>query len=780
MSNKRKITSYFDATCCTSKRSVSADEQISKITNIVTENQVVDLVTVDLNVHDIGSYINSTLTDADRYLILKDVWIPPATFPFPLLDCNAKRGLKFKHHWLNAYKWLAYSEKYQGAFCKYCVVFSTNGGIGGQKLGTLVLEAFTNYKKAIEVFKKHANLEYHKTALLKSDNFLNVYLNKSSSIINRIDSERMKQIEENRKRLIPIIECVMLCGQQEIALRGHRDYGPICFSSESNENEGNFRAILKYKAKDIDYMKTYLETGSKNKYISNRTQNEIIETCGDIILKKIVQIVNKSGFFSVLVDETTDVSVKEQLTLCVRYLSGSGENVSMNESFLKFIEVQSLTGENLATVILNGLNACGIDCNNMVGQGYDGASNMSGHLKGVQTIIRETYPKALYVHCVAHSLNLAVSKASNILPIRNCLGVVEKIYCFFNSPKRQNVLLNTIEESDLDPKVKSLKRLCATRWVQRYEAVNDFIELFKFVVVSLETISSWKDTSATDATILIKALDSEFLVSLQVVNILFSYSLPLCKLLQSKGIDLKEAIDLAGDNVTILKNLRSNINTEFNQMFKKAQKMAEFLDFDIKIKRINKRQIYRDNSIIRNDGSTPDSEEYFRVSICVPYIDFFISQLEERFLAHRSIFKGFQCLFSNDFELEGFEELVNFYLSTDIETVKAELNLWKTKLSRIGKSPRTGLDAIKFCRRELFPNVFDLLQIFCTLPVSTATPERMFSCLKRLKTYLRNSMVESRLNGLATMAVHRGVINITSNEVLDELAKKNKKIDLLI
>jgi uncharacterized protein (UPF0305 family) len=123
---------------------------------------------------------------------------------------------------------------------------------------------------------------------------------------------------------------------------------------ESNENEGNFRAILKYKAKDIDYMKSYLETESKNKYISNRTQNEIIETCGDIILKKIVKIVNESGFFSVLVDETTDVSVKEQLTLCVRYLSGSGENVCINESFLKFIEVQSLTGENLTKVILNG------------------------------------------------------------------------------------------------------------------------------------------------------------------------------------------------------------------------------------------------------------------------------------------------------------------------------------------------------------------------------------------------------------------------------------------
>lgn len=93
---------------------------------------------------------------------------------------------------------------------------------------------------------------------------LNVYSNKSSSIINIIDTERYvklisklnfikiykykkyiwttyfnlifrtKQIETNQKRLIPIIECIMLCGQQEVALSGHRDYDPICFSSMYN------------------------------------------------------------------------------------------------------------------------------------------------------------------------------------------------------------------------------------------------------------------------------------------------------------------------------------------------------------------------------------------------------------------------------------------------------------------------------------------------------------------------------------------------------------------
>jgi len=65
--------------------------------------------------------------------------------------------------------------------------------------------------------------------------------------------------------------------------------------------------------------------------------------------------------------------------------------------------------------------------------------------------------------------------------------------------------------------------------------------------------------------------------------------------------------------------------------------MAEFLDFHIKIKRINKRQTYRDNSILTDDGSIPDPEQYFRVSICLPYIDFVINQLEDRFLAHRRV-----------------------------------------------------------------------------------------------------------------------------------------------
>lgn len=64
--------------------------------------------------------------------------------------------------------------------------------------------------------------------------------------------------------------------------------------------------------------------------------------------------------------------------------------------------------------------------------------------------------------------------------------------------------------------------------------------------------------------------------------------------------------------------------------------MAEVLDFQILVKRLNKRQTYRANPSLLSE----EPEDYFRVTICIPYIESFINQLEIRFLEHHNIFKG--------------------------------------------------------------------------------------------------------------------------------------------
>jgi len=55
-----------------------------------------------------------------------------------------------------------------------------------------------------------------------------------------------------------------------------------------------------------------------------------------------------------------------------------------------------------------GLENAGLSGIPVVAQAYDGASVMSGRENGVQMKIREVHPTAVYVHCMAHRLNLVV------------------------------------------------------------------------------------------------------------------------------------------------------------------------------------------------------------------------------------------------------------------------------------------------------------------------------------------------------------------------------------
>lgn len=147
---------------------------------------------------------------------------------------------------------MAYSEVNNGAYCKYCVAFTKNeAGVNNQKLGAFVLNKYDDWKHALEDFKNHSNLEYHKKSLLDTNNFLNMLKNPTRAIDKIIDDEKNKQLLQNRKNIIPIIEAVILCGRQNLALRGHRDSGIIEINDSKVMNEGNFGEILRSELKEI-------------------------------------------------------------------------------------------------------------------------------------------------------------------------------------------------------------------------------------------------------------------------------------------------------------------------------------------------------------------------------------------------------------------------------------------------------------------------------------------------------------------------------------------------
>lgn len=82
------------------------------------------------------------------------------------------------------------------------------------------------------------------------------------------------------------------------------------------------------------------------------------------------------------------------------------------------------------------------------------------------------------------------------------------------------------------------------------------------------------------------------------------------------------------------------------------------------------------------------------------------------------------------------------------------------------------------CNEQMYPNIFKILKVCATIPVTTASAERSFSSLKRIKTYLKNTMAENRLNGLTSLSIHREM-EIDIEEVINRFnAVKRRAIDL--
>ena len=146
-------------------------------------------------------------------------------------------------------------------------------------------------------------------------------------------------------------------------------------------------ALLQFRVAAGDVvLRDHLAHSSKNAtYTSSRIQNEILDIVGSAIARVIVQRVRDATFYTVIADEVTDCSNKEQLSLVIRYVSK--EDNLIREDFIGFIECDcGITGRAIAEKILTFLSILGLDPANLRGQAYDGAGNMSGSVNGTAAL----------------------------------------------------------------------------------------------------------------------------------------------------------------------------------------------------------------------------------------------------------------------------------------------------------------------------------------------------------------------------------------------------------
>lgn len=598
------------------------------------ENPVVEK-RARMTCEDLDDVANASVKtpDSDKYQLLKNHFKPGPNYKFP----KGIHGRTFQSRWLQVYPWLVYSKKENGGYCLPCVLFATCG-YQSSTPGILVSRPLTAFSKALELFRKHAEKDYHKMAVVRAEEFLKVMENQQSGISHRINQTIADLVEKNRKILTSIVKTIVLCGQQNIPLRGHRDtIIDLERTSLIPQNHGNFWALLHFRVDAGDtVLGNHLATASRNAtYTSGNVQNQLIDIIGSQIRGKILVRVKNAGWYSVIADEVTDVSNKELLSIVLRYVNP--ETAVIREDFVGFLECDTgVTGKCLADKILGFLTMLGLDHKMLRGQGYDGAGSMAGSVNGTAALISAQYPLALYFHCASHCLNLAVVKSLQVTNVRNMMGIIGKVYYFFEGhPKRQTAFERAIEGCQPESRVSKLKDLCRTRWVQRIDAFQVFKNLHPSVVGCFESITDqglrkWSSDSLLDAANLKTAITkTEFLSALVITNACLKYIQALTANLQAEAQDIVSAVSEIGSVTAVLQSVRDKIDEHHSEWFLEIERMCTVVGVRPSQPRTCSHQTRRDNV----PAESPST--YFKRCISIPFVDHMLSQLNSRFSSHQ-------------------------------------------------------------------------------------------------------------------------------------------------
>ena len=258
------------------------------------------------------------------------------------------------------------------------------------------------------------------------------------------------------------------------------------------------------------------------------------------------------------------------------------------------------------------------------------------------------------------------------------------------------------------------------------------------------TFADWDSANRSDAQQILASVTSfEFIVIFMTLYWYLSHLAGITVKLQKRALDI---IGMICEISQLYKREREDVDNGFCQIYAQNARMAEKVDTIPDMPRITARQQHCSNA------SSSSPEEYFKRNITIPFLDHVICCIDQKFSQSATTVSS--LLGTKDLSLE--KALVKY--SSDLpspELFNMELKRWKSHYmampSELG--PASPAKAIKDSDSTLFPNINVLLQIACTIPVTSCECERSASSLWRLNNYMRASMGKDRLSYLALLHI---------------------------
>lgn len=234
----------------------------------------------------------------------------------------------------------------------------------------------------------------------------------------------------------------------------------------------------------VDLLKNIISDSEIVKLIScNRTKctKIVCNVTGQESFQEMVKFLQTKKF-SLLVDESTDVSGTKNLAIITRFSDG----VSVKDRFLALLPVDVVTAENLYKVVTSFLQDNNIPWKkNLIGYASDGANNVSGAWNSLSSRLKEDVPHLFQQKCICHSWATCASEACKKLSMGS-EGLVRDIYSYFKLSYKRKARLGLIQNI-LDLKNHQLLKLSGTRWLSLHQVVKRYLEQWDALVMFFDT-----------------------------------------------------------------------------------------------------------------------------------------------------------------------------------------------------------------------------------------------------------------------------------------------------